>query len=349
MASTFIKQCKLAAFKLRTRLIRWQCKLRGSRVFVFYLDPALARKCEALTELLNQHGFRAEIAASLSRRTRLLLRGTTDLWIGLWNSVPLELLPEHFVFWNGEPTGHHDWDDAQDWSPLDQTQPLRWHESAQHRRDWKQAMHRSQAVWGYTRASEHFTQGSGKPFTFVPFGYSPYYERVFNEVTGGQPPVQDIDVLFFGWTTERRKRILEELQRRGVNLRVVDEHHPVVGAALEQLMARSKIVLGIYGYDQKNTHVPDFARFDFLFANRIFALHERPSDAGRDADFEAHVPVSEYDQLVESCLHYLRHPDQRAQAAERTYQWFKTTYPLEAFIPFDSLRALNGPKPMSPA
>jgi hypothetical protein len=238
--------------------------------------------------------------------------------------------------------GQRDWDDDSDWNDgKDCSAPLRWHESAKHRREWKQAVKRSLAVWGYTRESESFTRDSGKPFTFVPFGYSPYYEQVFKEVTGGQRSQQDIDVLFFGWTTERRQRVLDSLQQHGVNLVVVNEQRPARGADLERLIARSKIVLGIYGYDDPNTHVPDFARFDFVFANRIFALHERPSEAGRDADFEAHVPVSSHDQIVTNCLHYLAHPELREQAAQRTYDWFKSTYALESFVPFESLRALS--------
>jgi hypothetical protein len=339
---SLLRDIKRAAFLFRASLIRLSGWLRPARVYVFYLDPALARKAEAIAYTLQQHGICAEIASSLSRHTRLLLAGTTDLWIGLWNSVALELLPERYIFWNGEPTTHSAWQMDADWAGDKEPQAMpRWHESSQRRSDWFEAARRSLGIWGYMRAGETFAQAAGKPFTFVPFGYSRYYEQVFDEVTGGQRAEPDIDVLFFGWTSERRQRVLDELTRRGVNVMNINEHRPVRGSDLERLIARSKIVLGIYGYDDVNTHLPDFARFDLIFANRIFALHERPSEAGSDADFEAHVPVSDYDQIVTNCLHYLAHPEQRQSAAQRTYEWFKSTYALETLIPFDAVRELN--------
>lgn len=296
-----------------------------------------------MADLLNQKGFRAEVVSTLSRQSRLLLHGSRDTWIGLWNSVPLELLPKSFIFWNGEPVGHGNWEDDQDWSNAnDGGGPLRWHESAKHRKEWNEAVGRSLAVWGYTKSCEKLATATGLPFTYVPFGYSAYYERIFNEVTGGKRPTQDIDVLFFGWTTERRQRLLTTLGKHDLNLVVINESRPVRGAELERLIARSKIVLGIYGYDDCNTHVPDFARFDFVFANQIFALHEKPSKTGQNLDFESHVAVSKYDELVKDCLYYLANPEIRDQQALRTYHWFKSNYDLASFLPFDSLRQING-------
>lgn len=340
--NSMIARGKRAAFLLCAWFIRVTGWLRPARVYVFHLDPALARKAEAIAFTLNEHGIQAQVASGLVRDSRLLLKGTTDLWIGLWNSVPLESLPKRFIFWNGEPTTHSAWHQEDDWQSDHVASALpRWHEDAQRRFDWLEAARRSVSVWGYVRSGETFAQSAGKPFTFVPFGYSAHYEHIFAEVAGSARPEQDIDVLFFGWTTERRKRILDQLAEQGVKVTNINEHRPVRGAELERLITRTKIVIGIFGYDDVNTHVPDLARFDFIFSNRIFALHERPSEAGHDADFEAHVPVCDYDQIAANCLHYLAHPEQREQAAQRTYEWFKSAYALESFIPFDTVRALS--------
>lgn len=332
---------KLVVFLLNSLVIRVWSWVRPPRIFVFYLDPALGRKCEAVVYELNKHGIPAQIAATLSRATRLLLSGTCDLWVGLWNSVPLELLPKNYVFWNGEPTNHSSWNDEHDWeAETHEAASVRWHESAILRRNWENAARQSLSVWGYTPETRDFALQAQKPFTWVPFGYSPYYEQVFDEVTGGHRPDQDIDVLFFGWMTARRKKLLDQLQESGVKCMFISQHHPVRGVELERLIARSKIILGIFGYDDIQTHVPDLARFDFILSNRLFLLHEKLSSTGHDPEFEANVPMFEYERLVPECLHYLAHQELREQRAQQAYEWFKKCRALDTFIPFDELRIL---------
>jgi hypothetical protein len=335
------KDLKLASFLLTSFVIRVWSWVRPPRVFVFYLDPALGRKGEAVAYEFNQHGIPAQIASSLSRSTRLLLKSTSDLWVGLWNSVPVELLPKNYVFWNGEPTNHAAWNDKHDWEKdTDEAAPVRWHESALQRRNWEMAAQYSIAIWGYTPETCDFAVQAKKPFTWVPFGYSPYYEQVFGEMTGGHRPDQDIDVLFFGWMTARRKRLLDKLQESGVKCMFISQHHPVRGVELERLIARSKIILGIFGYEDTQTHVPDLARFDYILSNRLFLLHEKLSSAVHDPDFVANIPLFEYDCVVRECLHYLSNKELRDQRAQQAYEWFKESRALAKFIPFDEVRRL---------
>jgi hypothetical protein len=351
MARTAVQQLQLAkssllflkriAFFLNLAWLKLTSRLRSAKVFIYHLDPALARKCEAVAYSLNQHGIPAVVVSNLSRPSRLLLAAVPDLWIGLWNSVPLTQLPKKFIFWNGEPTTHRAWKNEDDWaSDLEATSLPRWHENADLRRDWIEAARHSQTVWGYTRSCEAFAKLAEKSFSYVPFGYSPYYEQVFTKVTLGQPPCQDIDVLFYGWTTARRRVVLDELQALRVKVLVINEQCPVRGVDLERLIARSKIVLGIFGYDDEHTHLPDFARFDFVFSNRIFSLHEKLSSACRDEDFEAHVPVCAHRGMASECVRYLADDALRASLAQRTYDWFKSRYALDNHIPFDAVRTM---------
>jgi hypothetical protein len=342
MSGALLRFVKKAAFALQVMGVRLLSRLRPAKIFVYHLDPALGRKCEALVYTLKQRGINAERVCTLERSSRRLLAATSDLWIGLWNSVPLEHLPAQYIFWNGEPTNHQGWGEKQDWSATAQPSvQQRWHENTKMRSNWVEAAQRSLAVWGYTRGCEAFASQAGKSFHFVPFGYSAYYEQVFDEVTGGQRPELDIDVLFYAWTSERRQRVLDELKSLGVKVRVINQHDPVRGEDLERLIARAKIVLGIFGYDDEHTHVPDFARFDFVFSNRIFALHEKPSAVGRDEDFEAHVPVSDYAHLATECVRYLADDSLRERCAQRTYDWFKECYAYDSFVPFDVVRSLR--------
>jgi len=336
-----LKLLKKAAFESCVLATRVLTRLRAPVIRVFHLDPALRRKCEAVVRLLKQHGLEAERVEGLSRASRILLAGTDDLWVGLWNSVPLELLPRNYIFWNGEPVHHERWEDEEWDVQVPAGQPLRWHESAAHRKAWKLAERGAQAVWEYICSGQAGATQDPSRHAYVPFGYDRWYEEVFASARAAAASEPEIDVLFFGWGTERRRVILDQLRARGVNVMVADEKRPAVGEELEKLAARSKIVLGIYGYDDPNTHVPDLARFDFVFANRIFVISEQTKGLFQDLDYNAHVTVCGHEGLVDACLHYLQHPALRAEAAERTYQWFRKSCCMEDFIPFERIQALR--------
>ncbi len=329
---------KCLALRGLTLIVAIQSRLRRKRLCVYYLEGIFARKAEALVQALREQGLPADLVSGLARTTRVRMLGSADVWIGLWNSVAVNQLPARYVLWNAEPVWHSRWQDPGDWvANLDTTGDYRWHDSAARRRDWDRVIAAAHAVWGYSRKDAAVMQKQGKPFTFVPFGYSPYYERAFAEA---KTETQDIDVLFVGWETERRRLLLEQLKQLGINVMIISQHNSLVGASLDPVLARAKIVLGIHCYDDAEAQVPDFARLDYLLSNRIFTLYERPSASGHDADYEAHVPVCAYEDIPTRCAHYLAHPAERAALAERAYQWFKITYPLASFVTGNELRTL---------
>jgi hypothetical protein len=298
-------------------------RLRGNRrcrkVVVYYHELAFARKAEALAELLLKRGIPTEVRSGMSLWTRVLLTSSPDLWIGFWNNVPLLLLPRNYIFWNAEPLN-----------------VTRWSDNA----DWRDAMKSAKVVWGYTRSNLEYIEKLGVPFTVVPFGYAPYYETAFRKCTAGKNLPQDIDVFFFGWVTERRRRILDELKQRGMNVQVASETNPVLGDQLDELLARSKIVLGIHGFDEPQAQIPDFARVDHLLSNRLFVVHERPSALASHPKFEQNVITCEYRDIPDTCAYFLARPEERASKAARAYEWFKSEYPLDAFIPYEQVRSM---------
>lgn len=330
---------KRICFVASSLIIRMAAKLRGRKLYFYYLAPALGRRMEALASVCRSHGLPAEVVSGLSRESRLKLHRSPDLWVGFWGCVPVEHLPPRYVFWNTEPMLHSQWDDETDWQSLPGDEP-RWHRSAAQRQVWKQAMVGALSIWGYRQNLEVFAQQLGKSFSFVPFGYAPYYEEVFRSVVGPQRPEPDIDVLFYGWMSQRRRLVLDELALRGMEVFIASDQNHLSGPDLERKMARSKIILCMFGYDDAHTHTPDFARLDFLLSNRLFVLHEKTSSEGRDNDFEAHVPVCAYEEIAETCAYYLNQPVLRAERAEAAQHWFKATYPLDSFLPFDSLRQM---------
>lgn len=309
-------------------LLYIRCRLRRRGVIVFSGHPVFSRKSEAFADLLRRRGFHTEVRSRMSFLTRALAKSSPDLWIGFWNGVPLEFLPKTYIFVNAEPL-----------HILVNAEPLhvkRWGDYT----DWFKAMKNAKAVWGYKRQDAEFVEKLGVPFHLVPFGYAPYYETIFQEHNEGKKLQQDIDVLFFGSISERRRRILDELKQRGMNVHVASEHNHVWGEKLDELLARSKIVLGIHYYDEPQMQIVDLARVDHLLSNQLFVVHERPSRFASDPAFEQNVTTCEYHDIPDTCAHFLTRPEERADKAATAHEWFKSEYALDAFIPYDEVQGL---------
>ncbi len=302
--------------------IRAAARLRRRRVVLYYRSEPFDRKIRAFADLLQQRGFATRVRSGLSSTTRDYLTASDDLWIGVWNDVPRELLPRRYIAVNAEP--------------INLQRPLRDIATA------LEMMKGAREVWGYLRSNAAQVEPLGVPFCFVPFGYAPYYEASFRAHTAGKVLPQDIDVLFFGALCERRQRILDEIERRGMKVHVLGASNPAYGAKLDELLVRSKIVLGIHYYDEPLAQIADLARLDHLLSNRVFVIHEKPSALVTDAEFEQNVTTAPYDELPALCAHYVADPGERARKAESAHAWFKATYAIDAFLPYPRVEALLG-------
>ena len=100
-------------------------------------------------------------------------------------------------------------------------------------------MKSAKAVWDYSRTNGEVIAKLGVPITFVPFGYAPYYEQSFRRHTENKNLQPDFDVLFFGAMSHRRRCCLEQLERRGIKVRVLQFGNALYGEELDELLARS--------------------------------------------------------------------------------------------------------------
>ena len=332
----FVKQ---AAFSGLCWLARLRSMVSPRKVVLFCIEPTMSRKLHAIAGLLRKHGIPATVRSSLERSSRVQLKSSRDLFIGNWNSVEPDQMPRHYIFWNAEPISIEGWSEDRDWGPPSEFH-LRWHYSHARRKQWLAMMANAKAVWDYSLTNQPLVSKTGLPFTHVPFGYAQAYEEEFSLSNSGKHVEQDIDVLFFGWVSQRRQEILEELVRRGMKVHVASFKNPAWDVTLNDLLARSKIVLGIHCYTEPSAHLPDFARFDYLISNRLFAIHEQVSPAGLGTGLEENLTTAPYEALVDTCAHFLGHPEERAQLAENAYHWFKSAYALEDYLPFDQVRSL---------
>ena len=142
----------------------------------------------------------------------------------------------------------------------------------------------------------------------VPVGYVPE----LTQIPPGQN--QDIDVLFYGSINDRRQFILDELEKQGVRVKTL---FGVYGSERDAYIARSKIVLNLHFYEAK---VFEIVRVSYLWANQVFVISETGSYPAEEAFFAEGLVFSEYTNLVETCLTYLKQDQERSRIAQRGFE-----------------------------
>jgi hypothetical protein len=165
-------------------------------------------------------------------------------------------------------------------------------------------------IWDYSRRNVEVLRESGFPadITHVPIGYVPELSRIPKEA------VQDIDVLFYGSINERRARILQELENRGLK---VQASFGVYGAERDALIARAKVVLNLHYFP---SGIFEMVRVSYLIANRKAVVAECHSRTEMDEDIRGAVVLVPYEHLVRACCELVRHAERREILESRAFE-----------------------------
>jgi acetyltransferase-like isoleucine patch superfamily enzyme/SAM-dependent methyltransferase len=144
----------------------------------------------------------------------------------------------------------------------------------------------------------------------VPLGYVPELTRIVSVPEADR----EIDVLFYGSPTEERTKVLETLRQKG--LKVV-ELAGVYGTERDSAISNAKIILNIHAY---KAQIFEIVRVSYLLANRAFIISEESSNDPQAQALQDGIAFAQYDDLVETCLHFLEHPQERQLIAEKGFQ-----------------------------
>lgn len=106
---------------------------------------------------------------------------------------------------------------------------------------------------------------------------------------------KDIDVLFYGSMSDRRKRALQSIADTGLHVQVLSG---VYGKERDAFIARSKVVVNIHYYDGG---ILEPVRLSYLVGNGITVVSESGADKQLDNDFFESVFFSSYDELAIIC------------------------------------------------
>lgn len=153
---------------------------------------------------------------------------------------------------------------------------------------------RRRPVWDYSARNVALLRSMGIAATLCEVGHADALRRIVPRET------PDIDVLFYGSVNDRRRDALRALEDTG--LRVV-ALFGVYGAARDDYIARSRIVLNLHHYEGRLFEV---VRVSYLLANGCCVVSETGDDPEAERAYEGAVAFTSYDGIVPTCLELLR-------------------------------------------
>jgi len=173
-------------------------------------------------------------------------------------------------------------------------------------------------VWDYSRINVNNLLTYQINAEWVPIGYDP--EMTF--IKSGSSTSLDIDVLFYGYETDRRIKVLNKIKDLGLNLvtsNIINpQDTPWNNFYRNQLIARSKVVLNMHAYD--DNIIFEMVRVSHLLANKKAVVSE---DSGIPGYLKQTVLAGELEELPTLCKLLVKNPEYRLTQETKGFEIFK--------------------------
>lgn len=179
----------------------------------------------------------------------------------------------------------------------------------------------STQVWDYNQRNIDALKAAGIPnIQLVPLGYCPELTEIADPDLATTPPIeQDIDVLFYGSISPRRKRTLDAIRARGLNV-VSTENFQMLGTDRAAFIARAKVVLNVHYYE--TVGIFEIVRVSYLLANRKAVVSELSPHTDIDQDIKEAIVSGTLEELPELCWQLVQDHDRRAAIERRGFEIF---------------------------
>jgi hypothetical protein len=164
-------------------------------------------------------------------------------------------------------------------------------------------------IWDYTSANVPAWRALRRQVKIVPVGYAPILTRI------PKAQRQDIDVLIYGISGERRLQTVHALSLSGLATVFVSG---LYGAARDELISRARLVLNINLYP--HTRIFEIVRVSYLLANRKAVVSDLDANTSVDDDIRPALKfVSTLPELLNVCEGLARNDRERTKLEELGY------------------------------
>jgi len=147
------------------------------------------------------------------------------------------------------------------------------------------------------------------PVKFVKIGYAPVLSRIKRK------KYQNIDVLLYGATVNKRLKIYHELCCAGLRSVYLCG---IYGKLRDDQISESKIILNINKYDQ--TKIFEIVRVSYLMANKKAVLSDSSTESSIEDDLTGIVRMVKEDNIIEECVKLLGNDKERKLLEEIGYE-----------------------------
>jgi hypothetical protein len=167
-------------------------------------------------------------------------------------------------------------------------------------------------VWEYSASNMDSWAALAAPdVRLVPVGYAPILTRI------PKPQTQDIDVLIYGMSGDKRVNAFHHLSHAGLTVVFASG---LYGEARDALIARSKLVLNINLYD--HAQIFEIVRVSYLLANRKAVVATLDPNTVMEGDLARAIKCTTLQRLVDDCIALLDNPAERARLENAGYETF---------------------------
>lgn len=135
---------------------------------------------------------------------------------------------------------------------------------------------------------------------------------------------KDIDILFYGSINERRKKILDELKKNGLKIKIL---FGVYGKERDSWIERSKIVLNNHYY---NSQIFEIVRVFYLMINSVAVVGEVNETTYIDPIYAEGIHPAKYNELVINCIEIINNNSMRDKLEKKAYETI-SKYPQKIF------------------
>jgi hypothetical protein len=171
---------------------------------------------------------------------------------------------------------------------------------------------RRHIVWDYSKENSSILMKYGvRVSAILPICYYPGLKRIENSNE------KDIDVLFIGSINERRKRIINDLKKLGLNSYFA---FGVYESERDNLISRSKILLNMHSY---KAQILEQVRISYYLANSIAVLSEYSNDFKTDREWSEGVRFCDYEAMVDAAARLCKDDAERLALAARGFEFFR--------------------------
>jgi glycosyltransferase involved in cell wall biosynthesis len=244
------------------------------------------------------------------------IENDNELWIGIFNNGET---PNKYIMINTEPLNVEYWENM-----LNNV--------------IKNALFIIDYSYGNENVYKNFNISN---YFILPIGYCELHEKIYNNILSYVD--KDIDILFYGAITERRKNILTDITKfsNENNINFIIRNNDLYDYnEKSKILSRSKIVITIASRDPEILKTNDMFRLSFLLSNKIFFITEKIGDNIIENDiFGDYIDYyTTVDELKNKIIYYLNNPEERDNKANKLYEFSKNNYNIENNFPIDKIK-----------